>query len=123
MKNLSNINYNPTKVYSNSKQSEPDTSSDKLYPDTKNPTKSDEPTNNLISIGFTYMIKDSDFDSLYSPCIAIKQTRVVIWNKPMIKVDDKLDKVYIDFWEPYYPISIVGKTYTTILLDTKIQKT
>ena len=91
MNNLGNINYDPIKVYSNSKQSEPDTSPDKLYPNTKNPTKSDKPTNNPISIGSTHMIKDSDFDSLYSPCIAIKQTRVVIWNKPMTKVDDKLD--------------------------------
>ena len=41
----------------------------------------------------------------------------------MIKVNKKLDIVHIDFWEPYYPISIGSKTYVTILFDAKTQKT
>lgn len=40
----------------------------------------------------------------------------------MTKVDEKLDKLHIDFWDPYYRASIWGKTYTVILLDTKTQK-
>ena len=41
----------------------------------------------------------------------------------MTKVDDKLDEIYIDLWGPYYPALISGKTYATILLNAKTQKT
>ena len=123
MKNLNNTHYDPIEIYSNSKKLEPDTSPNKLDPDIKDLTKGDKPTNNLTNIDSICIIKDSDFDSLFSPCVASKQTRVVIRNKPMTKVDDKLDKVHIDLWGPHYPISIGGKTYVAILLNAKTRKT
>ena len=96
MANLSNTNYDLTEVYSNSEESESDISPNKVDPDIGNLTKGDEPTDSSICISSMCMIKDSDFHSLYLPCVANKQTRVVIRNKPMTKVDNKLDKVHID---------------------------
>ena len=78
MENLSNINYNRTEVYSNSEESKPDRSPNKLDPDTEDLTKGDELTINPISIGSTHMINDRDFNSLCSPYIASKLIRVVI---------------------------------------------
>ena len=123
MGNLSNMKYNPTDVYSNSKESESDISHNEYDLDTKDLTKNDEPTDNPTSISSICMIKDSNLNSLYLPYITSKQMQVVIRNMPMTKADDKLNKVYIDLWKPYYPASVGGKTYATFFLNKKTQKT
>ena len=123
MKNLSNTNYNHTEVYNDSKELESDISLDKLDSDMKDLTKSIKLTDNSISISSAQIIKDNYFDSIYSSGVASKQTLVVIWNKPMTKVNEKLDEVYIDLWEPHYPTSIGSENYVVILLDAKIQIT
>ena len=107
------------KFYSISKESVSDTSLDKLDPDIEDLTKGDEPTKNSTNIDSGHTIKDSNFNSLCLPYVASKKMRVVIQNKPMTKVNDKLDKVYIDLWGPQYPASIGDKTYATILLNAK----
>lgn len=97
MENLSNINYDPIEVYSNSKELELDTSLDKFDPNMEDLTKNNKLINNPTSINPVYTIKSSDFESLYSPYVASKQTQIVIWNKSIIKVDEMLNKVYVDF--------------------------
>ena len=72
MKNLSNTNYDPTEVYNNSEESEPNTSPDKLNPDMEDLIKSNKPTDNSTNISFVYTIKDSDFGSRCSPCVVSK---------------------------------------------------
>ena len=41
----------------------------------------------------------------------------------MTEVDGKLEKVYVNLWEQYHSLSLLGKTYTIILLDVKTWKT
>lgn len=117
-----NSAYDPTKVYSDSEQS---------GFDDQTGSHDDEHFNSKIArISSTTLTKalllatstDNDFDSLCTSCIASKQTRVVIQNKPMTKVNKKLEEVYIDLWGPHYPPSLSGKTYAAILLDAKTQK-
>ena len=78
MKNLNNTYYDPTEVYSDSKELEHDTSSDKLDLDKKDFTKGNKLTDNPTRIHSVYTIKDNNFDSLCSSYIVSKQTQVVI---------------------------------------------
>lgn len=65
---------------------------------------------------------NSNFDSLCLSCMANKQIQVVICNKPMTKIDRKLNKVHVKFWGPHHPFSLSSKAYTTILLVAKTPK-
>lgn len=65
---------------------------------------------------------DNNFDTLCTPCIASKQTRIVIHSKPMTEVNEKLEEVHIDLWGPHYPQSLLGNTYMGILIDVKTKK-
>lgn len=137
IKNLNNIKYDITKIYGDSKKSEPDDSklissitSNKKYnyaelvnPNIKDHTKSNEFTDNLINIGSIYKIQYINFNSLCLLYVTNIQTQIVIWNKPITKVDKKFDKIYMDFWRLYYSTSIKDKTYATILLNIIAQKT
>lgn len=135
MGNLNKTKYNLIEIYSNFQQSELDNNNDSNFPSrissnkVKNPAEvvnsninrlakgnklADNSINNLVHI-----IKDSCFDSLCLFCIANKQTQVVIRNKPITKIDDKLDKAHVNFWGLHYPTSIRDKTYTIIILDIK----
>lgn len=108
MGNFSKV-YDPTKVYSNSKQSNNNPSDNKgLVPTAK--------------VSLLVPSPDNNFDSLCTPCIASKQTRIVIKNKPLSKASEKLNEVHVDLWGPHYPLSLLGKTYTAILLDAKTRK-
>ncbi|MCJ1349502.1 hypothetical protein MMC31_007743 [Peltigera leucophlebia] len=87
-----NSAYDPTEVYSNSKQSG---SNDQTG------SHDDKHLNSEIApISITTLTKasllatstDNNFDSLCTPCIASKQTRVVIRNKPMTEVNKKLEE-------------------------------
>lgn len=101
--------YNPTKVYNNFEQSNNNLSNNKgLFPKAK--------------VLLLASLSDNNFDSLCTPYIASKQTYIVLRNKPISKISKKLDKVFVDFCEPQYPLSLLEKTYATILLDTKTQK-
>lgn len=92
-----NSAYNPTKVYSNSKQSGSDdqigSHDDKHFNSKIAPIS----TITLTKVSLLATLIDNNFDSLCIFCIASKQTRVVIQNKPMIKVNKKLEEVYVDF--------------------------
>lgn len=123
-----NAEYDPTEIYSDSKESESEDGN------TPPPAPSTAPENTLLPVepesnplttnsARTAVTVDSDFDSLCSPCVASKQTRVVIRNKPMTKVEGKLDEIHVDLWGLYHPASLSGKTYAAILLDAKTRKT
>lgn len=62
---------------------------------------------------------NNDFDNLFTPYIASKQTYIVIHNKLITKLKQKLKKVYVNLWRPYYPLLLLKKTYMVILLDAK----
>ena len=91
MRNFNNA-YDPTEVYSNSEQSEFEHESD----------HNDEAEASLLA-----PLPDNDFDSICTPCIASKQTRVVIRDKPMTEASEKLEEVHVDLWGPHYPLSLV----------------
>ena len=53
--------------------------------------------------------------------MANKQIRVIKYNKLIRKIDKEFDKVYVNLWETYHPLSLSSKAYTTILVNTKTQ--
>lgn len=122
--------YDPAKVYSNSEESEPEDeklpSSSSTSPTSPSaatlPAEVVHPDSLETSIACT-TIDNNDFDSLCSPCVASKQTRTVVRNKPMTKADKKLDEVHVDLWGPHHPALLSGKSYAAILLDAKTRKT
>lgn len=118
-----NIKYDPTKIYSDSKDSGSE-HEDMDMTSSAPPTQSNstEPDDKL-TVNSSRLEEESDFDTLYFPCIASKQTRVVIRKKPMTMTEEKLDEVHVDLWGPHYPLSLSGKTYAAILLDEKTRKT
>lgn len=59
---------------------------------------------------------DNDFDSLCTPCIASKRTRVVVRNKAMTEAKEKLDEVHVDLCGPHSP------PYAAILVDANTRK-
>lgn len=74
--------YNLTKIYSNSKQ-----------------THEDNPSDNkgfvsAAKVSLLNLSSDNNFDSLYTPYIANKQTRIILRNK-LMRVNKKLDKVHV----------------------------
>lgn len=126
-----NLKYDSTKVYSNSKGSHleledenilprSDTTSSIAIPNTLVPNIMIQTDNELVTSS-VYTAVDQDFNSLYSPYVTSKQTRVIIQNEPRTMAKEKLDKVHIDLWEPYSPGSLVGKIYVAIFLDEKIR--
>ena len=117
-----NSAYNPTEVYSDSEQSGSDDqtgSHDDKHPNSKIALIS---TTTLTKASLLATSTDNNFYSLCTPCIASKETRVVIQNKPMTKVNEKLEEVHADLWGLHYPPSLSGKTYAAILLDAKTRK-
>lgn len=123
-----NIEYNLAKVYSDSKESEPE--AEKLPSPSSHTPEANSPIGTIPAQSYTsssealvHTIIDNDFDSLCLPCVANKQTRIVIQNKPMTKVEGKFDEVHVDLWRPQHPASLSGKTYAAILLNAKTRKT
>lgn len=131
--------YNIIEIYSNSKQFDLDNNYNQLkYPNSSNDNYANYPKhfNNSMPVhakktySFIPSAKTSalssplnnDFDSLCTPYIASKQTRIVINNKLMIEVKEKLEEVYVNLWGPHFPPSLLEKTYAALLLDAKIQK-
>ena len=55
--------------------------------------------------------------------VASKQTRVVIRNKLITKIDEKLDKVDVKMKKLHHSLYLSVKAYTIILLNAKTQKT
>lgn len=106
-----NAEYNPAEIYSNSKQSESDSDNDA----TKEGPE-------LLTAFATYFA-DNNFDSICTPCLASKQTRVVNRSKPMTEVSEKFEEVHVDLWRPHNPPLLSGKTYAAGLLDAKTRKT
>lgn len=99
-----NINYNLVELYSNFEELElenkVDSSTTTVFAKINNSAKvnnsakanvSPLKVNNLV-----LTILYSTFDSLCLPYVASKQTHIVIQNKPMTKIEDKLNKVHID---------------------------
>ncbi len=115
MGNFNNNSYDPTKVYSDSEQSVSDNNND----DEPEPAYTPDQASKASLLATP---PDNDFDSLCTPCIANKQTRVILRNKSMTEVNEKLDEVHVDLWGPHYPPSLSGKTYAAILLDAKTRK-
>lgn len=117
-----NKEYDPTEIYSDSEQpsSDNDDAADLDQPDT---TQTDQlPATSNTAMSSLLTTPDNDFDSLCTPCIASKQTRVVVQNKAMTKAKEKLDEVHVDLWGPHYPPSLSGKTYAAILVDANMRK-
>lgn len=124
-----NKEYNPTEIYSDSELSDDDASLNQPIPrsdddaDTNKPeSEQPQPPNPSPAMSSRLATTNSDFDSLCTPCIASKQTRVVVRNKPMSEAKEKLDEVHVDLWGPHYPPSLSGKTYAAILLDANTRK-
>lgn len=124
-----NLKYNSTKVYSNSKGSSLELEDEDILPRSDTTSSIAIPntlipniiigTNNELVTSSVYTAVDQDFNSLYSPYITSKQTCVIIRNEPRTMVEEKLDKVHIDLWEPYHPGSLEDKMYVAILLNKK----
>lgn len=109
-----NAEYNPAETYSDFEQSgsENDVITDLAMP---------QPKDTLTA--YASYASDNNFDSLCTPCISSKQTRVVVDSKPMTEVKEKLEEVHVDLWGPHNHPSISGKAYAAILLDAKTRKT
>lgn len=60
-------------------------------------------------------------EDLCDMCIKSKYTRIIKHNAMILTVQ-KLEKIYANFWGPYYPPSISGKNYVSLLLDEYTQK-
>lgn len=99
-----NINYNPAKVYSDSEESE---LKDKVSLSTiivftefntstkvNNPIKTNVKSSKVNNLA--YNIVNNNFDSLCLPYTTSKQTRIIIQNKSMRKVEGKFDKMYMN---------------------------
>lgn len=91
-----NNKYDPSEIYSNSKYEDSNDSTSKYHPTINTPLvdifslPETLNTNNIKSVQ-----ANKDFDSLCSPCIASKQSRVTVY-KLMTEVKEKLEEVYID---------------------------
>lgn len=123
-----NTEYDPAEVYSDSEESEPE--AERSPSPSPHTSEANSPVGTIPAQSYANSseasartIIDNDFDSLCSPCVASKQTCVVIRSKPMTKVEGKLDEVHVDLWGPHHPASLSGKTYAAILLDAKTRKT
>lgn len=123
-----NTKYDPAKIYSDSKKSELE--AERL----PSPSSHTPKVNSLVgtipaesyaslSEASARTIIDNNFNSFCSPCVASKQTHVVIQNKLIIKVEEKLDEMHVNLWGLHHPTSLSGKTYAPIILDTKSRKT
>lgn len=106
--------YDFIKIYSNKKNND-------FYsePKDKHQQNKDLQSIELASKFANAMTINNNFNSFYSLCIASKQTHVVIQNKPMSNIEEKLDKVHVDLWGPHHLALLSEKTYAAILLDTK----
>lgn len=113
-----NLKYNPTKVYSNSEGSGLEHKDEGILPGLDTTSSIAIPnilvtnivirTNGELATSSVCTAMNQDFDTLYSPCIASKQTCVVIRNKSMTIVKEKLDKVHINLWGLHHPKSLAG---------------
>lgn len=65
---------------------------------------------------------DPDFEKLSTTCVASKSTRTVKRHKSMTPVNEKLEEVHADLWEPYDPISRSGNVYAAILMCEHTRK-
>lgn len=122
-----NTEYNPVKAYSNSEESE--TKVEKL------PLLSPHIPKTNSQIGITLAQSYASLskalmriiinNNCNSFCLAVanKQTYVIIWNKPMTKIEEKLNKMHIDLYKSYHLVSLSSTTYAVIFLDAKTQKT
>lgn len=96
-----NTKYDPVKVYSDSKESELEAErspSPSLYTPEANSPVDTLPAQFYTSLleALAYIIIDNNFDNFCLPCVASKQTCVVIQNKPITKVEGKLDEVHVN---------------------------
>lgn len=77
-----NKEYNPTKIYSDSEQSNSSSDNDDDHADNADKTSRDTatatPSNSTMSSLLALSASDNDFDSLCTPCISSKQTRVLV---------------------------------------------
>lgn len=117
-----NSAYDPIEVYSDSEQSGSNNQTGSHNNEHPNSEIAPISTTTFTKASLLAISTDNDFDSLCTPCIASKQTRVVIQNKPMTEVNKKLKEVHVDLWGPHYPPSLSGKMYAAILLDAKMRK-
>lgn len=123
-----NTKYNSTKIYNDSEKSDYEDKSllsplpKVSLPIITTPAKNKANTI-LLEINLVCTIVDNNFNSFCLSYIVSKQICVIIYNKPIIKVKEKLDEVYVNLWGLYYTTSLIGKSYTVILLDIKTRKT
>lgn len=89
MGNFNNYAYDPTEVYANFEQSVSDDNDNNKSEPTYIPDLASKAS--LLAIPL-----ENDFDSLCTPYIANKQTCIISQNKLMTKVNEKLNKVYVN---------------------------
>lgn len=96
-----NTKYDLAKVYSNFEESELEV--ERLPSPSLHIPEANSPVGIIPAQSYTSLseasartIIDNNFDSFCLPCVASKQTHVIIRNKPMIKVEGKLNEVHVD---------------------------
>lgn len=112
--NIEDNEYNPTKVFIDSDTEDNDNTSD--TPIVSDPTAPPELAANASET-------NSDFDHICGPCVGNKSTQVVIWNKSMTPIRERLEEVHADLWGPHYPASRSGNTYAANLMCEHSRKT
>lgn len=120
------IEYDFTKVYSKLKESKlEDEKLSQLWTSPLPLSPTILPTKisfGLLKTNIVCTTIDNDFNSLYLFCMASKQTHVVVQSKLIIKIDEKLDKVHVNLWEPHYFALLSRKSHVAIFLNAKTRK-
>lgn len=106
--------YDPTKVFIDSDTEDDDDTSG--TPIVSGPTAPPE-------LAASASETNSVFDHICGPCVGSKSTRVVIRNKSMTPIRERLKEVHADLWGPHYPVSRSRNTYAAILMCEYSQKT
>lgn len=104
------IKYNQVKIYSDSKESKPKNK--------RLPLPLILPLSLLATIlsakidlgsletNIVYIIINNNFDSLYLPCVASKQTYIVVQSKTITKLDGKFNELHVNLWGPHHSASL-----------------
>lgn len=114
-----NVEYNLTKIFSNSEQS--NSNINNLVG--KNDSLRNKKNKNNQNIANSAQTTENNFDIICLPCITSKQTRATVYNKAITKINKKFDKIHVNLWGLYNPTSLFGTKYAAILSDIKIIKT
>ncbi len=96
-----NTEYDPEEVYNDLEQSTSDNNIE---------AKTIQEVPKLLTTFVSYAT-ENNFDSIYTPCIASKQTRVVNQSKSMTEVKEKLEEVYVNLWGPHNLPLFFGKMW------------